>query len=621
MGLQKPHFSVIDGTKIYVNDLERLSDYVEELRKFTGQVVKDGILHGLALTSSDGVTATLGTGAAMTETGDIIVLNSDDSDVSISVALIAAAGIQGQTKELWLYKFGTDDTFTKTRSNIGSGTVIVADKDNWALELVTPGTNPQLPFPRVKIAQTLEFNTDPSAFTWSNTGTYFNYFYALKQLSYLNKLINGRYSGKLITEDGLGSSAVDTDNIVDGAITNDKVSDIDGSKFLDSSIDASTKLSNDEFSGTLLTDYTLSRSKLDRSIKRTVKMPTVLAMPYISNGEVGYYSVDTFDKSTGTFSDLIFAFCLFGEIPTDISTVNFDNIVWDKTVKDFIEAKCTAIDPSDNIVFSRDRINVTETATVGQIDVTGDDAYTYSSIAPILSDGYGFWLLDQYPSGGGYPNAIKICNYLPRSLGYPDYIDIIGQTKLARQSTSTELNQIRRTFTSGATTATKTPIALLSSHIVPPDGYVVDNIQAVLVINSEFVDRCSWKKYPVCYTWSIHDRFCLAPPSKSWNMHDHTIYIGDGSMLGTYDRAIVSYSGFEDLFHDNTTVLDLRISLRYVDPTDIGKSLSSGGAIYDSYSTDSNPFYLHMSVWNSKWKVWTFIDRDALLAEDSATIA
>jgi len=628
----KPNFSALDAVHPKSEDFKRMLDYTVELIESLGQTFNPGILFGLQLSAIDGTTLSLSPGAAMSENGDIIVVESGEVTLPISTIAPYFFG-EDNLGDIWLYY---DEAGGVVQRADQDGVLqTVASKNLYTVSMVSEDATGDFDTPRVKLGTTISQIDDNSPtqsqqqfldnFTWSNTATYIDYRYALESLTHTGELnSDGKYTGPQLGPGSLADDAVQTANIADGAVTNNKVSSnstdaIDGSKIADASIDANTKLYNLNISGAMLSDFTIPETKLSRDTTRKVKIPSWVILPtaVISGGSQipSYAALKWYNDDTNNFISR-----------QDFQDFNGDQL--NSQHEDWLTVYSAGnINPDNNILFSHEAISATTDPYLilfGRTDCWGS-------------------------AGNSYPEYAKISNYLAAGLGYPGSIELEGIWPFVRPLYNTQF--------SGNWGYTP--------YIIPPDGYVIDSI----ICNLSTVDFVSGASVADPYYAPLVEVEPLHGPNwwtwaGSWNLSVANRMLNTKTLVGTKGRAIVGHWGVANWGGNSSPVagvftsgVNINIKLRYVDPNDattdnpygIGFNVSDANSStvtftdFDSgdYSDPNTlPFYLQQkvnnkgtsdgtisgpedgetstsssSVLNSRQptKMWSFIDRNSLI--------
>ena len=576
-----PYLENIDDAQFTLEDLKRLYGYLDGNNKSIGKLFAPGILSGLRLVSADGITGYLTAGAALLETGEVLVI--DLGDVSISIAEFKEYGILGAMRELWLCGSGTDVSRSVKVINAGGGIRTAAVYDTYSLEAVVLGTIPDSEV-KVKIGNILNFNTAPDSFIWSNTGNYIVYNYSLNQLTHLGSGSGGKYVGSQLQDGAFLSDVIGSDQLTAKAVTNDKIDSISGDKFSTISED---KLVNLEHNGTAVADYTIGKSKLSREVPRMFSLPRQHLLPLATVGAptvTGIY----------TFAD---------EAP--ISRNTYDTFITNSTTwgafQNFISAFGIASDAGSNILLSTDAVS-------GYTEQFGFWVLGRETSSWVTSSILGVVGTNLFPPKQG-PGVLKIHDGIPKSMNYPDQINISGILPLT-------VSQFKLV---GVGNIGKE----LSPYLIPPSGYVIDNVEMRFAPMTGGVLSQDGTIKGIYESVSCLEYGWLYPPGVSLYSADRLSLVQHNVLAGTYVRGTFGSNAYKYITSDSTlgNALTVDITLRFISPDTLGPAFlrdAITGESFDPYPGSPNPYVLrHIGYdqatkgYTSPFIVWTFVDRDA----------
>ena len=615
MRILRPNISALDATHPKSDDFNRILLYLTKVVESLGGAFNSGILYGMQLVPLNTTTLKLTEGAALAADGSIIFV--EDGDVTVPIATVAPFFYgEASLGDIWLYWTGTTGEVERA---VSSGELIdVAYEDTYSIGVVAKDATTTFDAPKVLLGTTIDQLAGSAAttasqfvnsFIWNETTSYIEYNYALDSLQHTGELnASGKYTGPKLGPGAIGTDAIGTAQLQDGAVTDTKIdTGIDGSKIVDGTVDAQLKLVNFNYTGNLINDYTISAVKLGRDIPRSVALPTAYALPIATTvGGVSVPSYDVFEvskPSTNLFKNKV-------EFLGTAATAGgfMGDTAREQAHKAWYGTYGISLESADNISFSHAPLS----------GATSPHLVIYGSVT-------------DYNTSRRYPHVAKISNYTAASVGYPDYIEVTGRVPYIRP---TPYAAIR--FINNADIGTPGAHFACTPYFVPPDGYIIESMSVTLGFNLPFTSNIV-----APYTNPIVEYEALV--HMGWdgisNSNPPIInrYAG-GTIGGTMVRGLVGHQNFASLWEANggdfSSFSCIKMVLKYVDPRSpadsqygIGvPSVVSGTVSPFEYlggfiDTTTAPYHLQYkpAFTNTQnapakaLKVWKFIDRDAII--------
>ena len=610
MRILRPNIGALDATHPKSDDFNRIMLYLTKLVESLGGAFNSGILYGMQLVPLNTTTLKLTEGAALAADGSIIFV--EDGDVTIPIATVAPF-FYGESSlgDIWLYWTGTTGEVERA---ISSGELIdVAYEDTYSIGVVVKDETTTFDAPKVLLGTTIDQLAGSAAttssqfinsFIWNETTSYIEYNYALDSLQHTGEInASGKYTGPKLGPGAIGTDAIGTAQIQDGAVTDDKIATgIDGSKIVDGTVDAQTKLVNFNYTGSLINDYTVPVAKLGREVLRSITIPTAYVLPIVNTiggATVPGYSLFEVSKPSTN---------LFKNKNEFIGATGFmANTTRELAHKSWYGTYGISLAAGDNISFSHAALAST----------TKPYLIIYGSIT-------------DHNTARRYPHVAKISNYTAASVGYPDYIEVSGRVPYIRPTPYPSVYY-------WSSTGVHTPGAhfACTPYFVPPDGYVIESMSVTLGFNLPFAsDVYSPYTNPIIeYEALVH----MGWDGTGTNPSISARYAG-GTVAGTMVRGLVGHTGFGNLWAANggdlSSFVSLKMLLKYVDPRSqsesqygIGVPSVVGGSVppfapqtgiagvtASPYNLQYKPAFTNTSgTPTTALKVWKFLDRESLI--------